>query len=130
MHVRIAWEIYLHTQPEKAGNGPGGGSAGQNPSNPATSSAPGALSGLVKPPSTDLRTPGHMFTSSAMAAASSLGRPHEHPSAYPPGLARNPYDAAALAASAGFLGGPPGHMGKFFDPGILFSVTYCVYFSF
>lgn len=110
MHVSIAWQIHNAKNPDKAGSGPG---FGPNPPNPVTSEAPGSLSGLTKPSSDLLRTPGHMFTSSA--AAASLGRPHDlPPSGYPPGLARNPYDAAALAASAGFLGGPPGHMGMCF----------------
>ncbi|KAL5277681.1 AUTS2 family protein [Megaselia abdita] len=116
MHVTIAWQIHNSKNPDKTG-GPGASIGfGPNPSNPVTSEAPGSLSGLTKPTSSDLlRAPGHMFTSSA--AAASLGRPHDlPPSAYPPGLARNPYDAAALAASAGFLGGPPGHMGGGMTP--------------
>lgn len=86
MHVRIAWEILHHQKKE-------------NPEKTAT--IPNLCSKAAELPP----RPSHMFPSAGV-----LPRPHELAASFPGGLSgRPPYETGPIPA--GFLTGPPSHIG-------------------
>lgn len=87
MHVRIAWEILHHQKKE-------------NPEKTAT--IPNLCSKAAELPP----RPSHMFPSAGV-----MPRPHELSASFPGGLSgRPPYETGPIPA--GFLAGPPSHIGK------------------
>lgn len=86
MHVRIAWEILHHQKKE-------------NPEK--TANIPNLCSKAAELPP----RPSHMFPSAGV-----LQRPHELSASFPAALsARPPYETGQIPA--GFLAGPPSHIG-------------------